>query len=320
MTRVKVNPERGASGRDSTGHDAGLDLVAPRVVTELERAFAKVTDAGLYLVATPIGNLSDISLRALAVLAKADVVYAEDKRHSGTLLSHFSIKAPLRSYHEYNAEKERPHILAALARGERVALISDAGTPLISDPGYKLVRDVIAEGHAVISIPGASAPLTALTAAGLPTDTFLFAGFLPTRKDARRGRIEALAQVPATLIFFEAPTRLAESLADLSACLGPRAGVVARELTKLNEDFVRGSLTELAVAYDGETVKGEIVILVGPPVSEEITDADIEERLKAALADLSLRDAARLIASELKVAKARVYDLGLAMKRSRDGG
>ena len=320
MTRVKVNPDRGAPGHDSIGRDGGFDLLAPRVVTELERAFAQVAKAGLYLVATPIGNLSDISLRALAVLAKADVIYAEDKRHSGTLLSHYAIKAPLRSYHEHNAEKERPHILAALARGERVALISDAGTPLISDPGYKLVRDVIAEGHSVTSIPGASASLTALTAAGLPTDTFLFAGFLPTRRDARRGRIEALARVPATLIFFEASTRLAESLADLSQCLGSRVGVVARELTKLNEDFVRGPLPELAAAYDGSAVKGEIVILVGPPVAEEITDADIEERLKAALGDLSLRDAARLIADELKIAKARVYDLGLAMKRARDGG
>ena len=297
-----------------------LHLVTQRVAGELERTFAQAQGAGLYLVATPIGNLADISLRALSVLARADVIYAEDKRHSATLLNHYAIKAPLRSYHEHNAEKERPNILAALTRGERVALISDAGTPLISDPGYKLVRDVVADGHAAISIPGASAPLTALTAAGLPTDTFLFAGFLPTRKEARRSRIKELAQVPATLIFFEAPTRLADSLGDLSEVLGQRQAVVARELTKLNEEFARGDLKELAAVYVERAVKGEIVILVGPPTAAEIADADIEERLEAALPEMSLRDAARVIADELDVPKARVYDLGLALKRAKDGG
>lgn len=296
-----------------------LALVKQRVAGELERAFGQSQAAGLYLVATPIGNLADISLRGLAVLGRADVIYAEDKRHSATLLNHYAIKVPLKSYHEHNAEKERPNILAALQRGERVALISDAGTPLISDPGYKLVRDVLAEGHTVISIPGASAPLTALTAAGLPTDTFLFAGFLPTRKEARRKRLEELERVPATLIFFEAPTRLADSLADASAILGRRSAVVARELTKLNEEFVRGELADLATEYRGQTVKGEIVILVGPPVTVEVTDAEIESRLNAALGEMSLRDAAREIADELSIAKARVYDLGLAMKRRQDG-
>lgn len=297
-----------------------LALVTQRVASELERAYAQSQAAGLYLVATPIGNLADISLRALAVLGKADVIYAEDKRHSATLLNHYAIKAPLRSYHEHNAEKERPNILAALQRGERVALISDAGTPLISDPGYKLVRDVLAEGHTAISIPGASAPLTALAAAGLPTDTFLFAGFLPTRREARRRRLEELARVPATLIFFEAATRLADSLADLSEVLGCRSVVVARELTKLNEEFVRGELADLAAEYRGQTVKGEIVVLVGPPAAVEVTDADIEVRLSETLETMSLRDAAREIADDLSVAKARVYDLGLAMKRRRDDG
>lgn len=311
------NPLR-KSGSESNGNR--LDLVTQLAAGELERAFAQTHAPGLYLVATPIGNLADISLRALAVLAKADVIYAEDTRHSATLLNHFGIKAPLRSYHEHNAEKERPNILSALQRGERVALISDAGTPLISDPGYKLVRDVIVQGHGVISIPGASSPLTALTAAGLPTDTFLFAGFLPARREARRRRIRALAQVPATLIFFEAPTRLDDSLADLSDILGRRGAVVARELTKLNEEFVRGELPDLAEAYRGRTVKGEIVVLVGPPTAAEVTDADIESRLSEALGEMSLRDAARAIADELGVAKARVYDLGLAMKRPQDGG
>jgi len=312
-------PDPDASSAVASGSAGRIELVVQRVSGELERAFAQTQEAGLYLVATPIGNLGDISLRALAVLARADVIYAEDKRHSATLLNHFAIKAPLRSYHEHNAEKERPNILAALETGERVALISDAGTPLISDPGYKLVRSVLAEGHAVISIPGASAPLTALTSAGLPTDTFLFAGFLPARKEARRGRIAELAQTPATLIFFEAPTRLAESLDDLSAVLGQRPAAVARELTKINEEFVRGELAELATHYRGRTVKGEIVILVGPPAPVEITDEDIKSRLAEALVELSLRDAARLIAEDLGVAKTRVYDLGLAIKRELDG-
>jgi 16S rRNA (cytidine1402-2'-O)-methyltransferase len=307
------------------GNADRLALVAQRVTNELERAFAQSQAAGLYLVATPIGNLADISLRALAVLGRADVIYAEDKRHSATLLNHFAIRAPLKSYHEHNADKERPNILAALQRGERVALISDAGTPLISDPGYKLVREVIAEGHAVISIPGASAPLAALTAAGLPTDTFLFAGFLPTRKEARRARLEELSRVPATLIFFEAPTRLADSLTELSANLGRRSAVVARELTKLNEEFVRGDVAELAADYSarsgrGEAVKGEIVILVGPPAAVEVTDAEIEVRLRESLTGMSLRDAARAISNDLNVAKARVYDLGLAIKRRQDDG
>jgi len=314
-----ATPDSDASSAVASGSAGRIELVVQRVSCELERAFAQTQEAGLYLVATPIGNLGDISLRALAVLARADVIYAEDKRHSATLLNHFAIKAPLRSYHEHNAEKERPNILAALETGERVALISDAGTPLISDPGYKLVRSVLAEGHAVISIPGASAPLTALTSAGLPTDTFLFAGFLPTRKEARRGRIAELAQTPATLIFFEAPTRLAESLDDLSAVLGQRPAAVARELTKINEEFVRGELAELATHYRGRTVKGEIVILVGPPAPVEITDEDIKSRLAEALVELSLRDAARLIAEDLGVAKTRVYDLGLAIKRELDG-
>lgn len=312
-------PGAGRSPFPVPGNTSRVDLVAQRVSGELERAFAQTQGAGLYLVATPIGNLADISLRAIAVLARADVIYAEDKRHSATLLNHFAIKAPLRSYHEHNAEKERPNILAALEKRERVALISDAGTPLISDPGYKLVRDVLAEEHAVISIPGASAPLTALTSAGLPTDTFLFAGFLPSRKEARRARITELAAVPATLIFFEAQSRLADSLDDLGAVLGQRSAVVARELTKLNEEFVRAELSELAAQYRERTIKGEIVIIVGPPAPVEITDLDIENRLAEALVELSLRDAARLIADDLGVAKARVYDLGLAIKRELDG-
>ena len=219
-----------------------------RAQAEIARLLTEPLAPGLYLVATPIGNLADITLRALSVLARADVVYCEDTRHSLTLTAHFGITTHLSPYHEHNAVRERPKILAALAGGRRVALISDAGTPLISDPGYKLVRDAIDAGHRVESLPGPSAALTALTSSGLPTDAFFFAGFLPARSAARRTRAEELKAVPSTLVFFEAPSRVAESLADLAAVLGPRPAAIARELTKRFETITRGTLTELAAA------------------------------------------------------------------------
>ncbi|HJZ42272.1 MAG TPA: 16S rRNA (cytidine(1402)-2'-O)-methyltransferase [Hyphomicrobiaceae bacterium] len=270
---------------------------------------------GLYLVATPIGNLADITLRALAILQRADVVYCEDTRHSRTLLAHFAISRATRAYHEHNAERERPRVLAELAAGKAVAVISDAGTPLISDPGYKLVREAIAAGHRVISLPGASATLAALGSAGLPTDAFLFAGFLPPRQGARRTRLAELKAVPATLVFFEAPSRLADSLADIAAVLGGREAAVARELTKLHEEVRRGTPAELAQWAAEAAPKGEMVILVGPPPAEEVSDEAIIARLEALLAEMSLRDAAKAAAEELGVPKSRVYDLGLALKR-----
>src|SRR5512145_294704 len=188
--------------------------VARRAAEEVEARLAQALSAGLYLVATPIGNLGDITLRALATLGRADLLYCEDTRHSGSLLAHFAIARPLRPYHEHNAQRERPRILAELAAGKSVALISDAGTPLVSDPGYKLVREALAAGHRVVSLPGPSAVLAALASAGLATDTFLFAGFLPVKQAARRTRLTQLKAVPATLLFFEAPSRLADCLAD----------------------------------------------------------------------------------------------------------
>jgi 16S rRNA (cytidine1402-2'-O)-methyltransferase len=291
---------------------------ARRAGEVLEGLLRQDLPAGLYLVATPIGNLGDITLRALAALACADVVYCEDTRHSRTLLAHYSISQPLRPYHEHNAERERPRILAELAAGKSVALISDAGTPLVSDPGYKLVRACIDAGHRVTSLPGPSALLAALGSAGLATDTFMFAGFLPARQGARRTRLGEVQAVPATLVFFEAPSRLAESLADIAEVLGSREAAVARELTKLHEEVRRGTPTELAAWATEATPKGEMVILVGPPLPQIVTDEAIAERLAVLLPAMSLGDAAKTVAGDLGVAKGRAYDIGLGLKKRAD--
>ena len=288
--------------------------VAHRAGEVLRELIARPLPAGLYVVATPIGNLADITLRALAVLARADVIYCEDTRHSRTLLAHFAISRPTRAYHEHNAERERPRVLAELAAGKSVALISDAGTPLISDPGYKLVREAIAAGHLVTSLPGPSAILASLAAAGLATDAFLFAGFLPPKQKARQSRMVELKSVPATLVFFEAPSRLAESLGDIAVALGSRETAVARELTKLHEEVRRGTPAELAQWAASAAPKGEMVILVGPPLAEVVTDEAIVARLQPLLAHTSLSDAARTVAQELGVPRGRVYDLALALK------
>ena len=273
---------------------------------------------GLYLVATPIGNLADITLRALAVLSQAVVVYCEDTRHSRTLIAHYAIGRQLRPYHEHNAERERPRILAELAAGKSVALISDAGTPLVSDPGYKLVRACLAQGHRVTAIPGPSALLAAIASAGLATDTFLFAGFLPARQGARRERLSELRAVPATLVLFEAPSRLAESLADIAAVLGSREAAVARELTKLHEEVRRGTPAELAQWADENHPKGEMVVLVGPPSAQAVTEEAIAEKLAPLLGEMSLSEAAKAVADALGVAKGRAYDVGLALKKAAD--
>jgi 16S rRNA (cytidine1402-2'-O)-methyltransferase len=298
----------------TTPHNAGP--LCDRVTDDLRRQLSADLPAGLYIVATPIGNLADITLRALATLARADVIYCEDTRHSRHLLAHFGISRPLRPYHEHNADEQRPRILADLARQSRIALISDAGTPLISDPGYKLVRDCIAQGHAVTAMPGASAILTSLAVAGLPTDAFMFAGFLPSRTGARQSRISELAAIPATLVFFEAPTRLVETLGDLAGGLGDRPAVVARELTKLHEEVARGSLSSLEAAYSDTPPKGEIVILVAAPEEQDVSDDEITGALAQALENMSLRDAAKVVADRFAVPKARVYDLGLKIRSS----
>jgi 16S rRNA (cytidine1402-2'-O)-methyltransferase len=286
-------------------------MVALRVGQEVGRLIVEPLPPGLYLVATPIGNLADITLRALSVLSRCDVIYCEDTRHSRTLTGHFGITTHLAAYHEHNGERERPKILGQLAQQRRVALISDAGTPLISDPGYKLVREVLEAGHRVESLPGPSAALTALTVSGLPSDAFLFAGFLPVKSAGRRARASELMAVPSTLIFFEAPTRVAEALLDLAAILGERQAAVARELTKRFETVVRGTLSEVAQAFQIGDARGEFVIVVGPPIDRVVDDLAISEHLTVALVTLSLRDAAKVVADQLGVPKSRVYDLGL---------
>lgn len=305
MEEVSLPDLSGLDGRD----------VAAALNLHVRNTFAEPIASGLYLVATPIGNLSDITLRALHVLARADVIYCEDTRHSRTLMERFAIKASLKPYHEHNAARQRPQILKALGGGARVALISDAGTPLISDPGYKIVREAAAEGHAVYSIPGASSALVAVTSSGLPTDTLLFAGFLPPKEAGRRKRIAALAATDATLIFFEAPHRLADALSDLLAELGDRPACIARELTKLHEEVCRGNLSALYNKINADPVKGECVIIVAPPLPEDLSDEEVSARLEPLLATSSLKDASRRLADELGINKSRIYDLGLALKK-----
>jgi 16S rRNA (cytidine1402-2'-O)-methyltransferase len=266
---------------------------------------------GLYLVATPIGNLADITLRALSVLARADVIYCEDTRHSAKLLQHYAIVTPTRPFHEHNEDREIERALKDIGSGKRIAVISDAGTPLVSDPGFKLVRAAAKAGFAIVSIPGPSAVLTALTASGLPMDVFFFAGFLPPKRAARRARLGELSQIPGSLVLFEAPHRLAETLHDMAEVLGDRAVVIAREMTKLHEEIVRGSLKALAEATQDAAPKGEIVLIVGPQEAQPIGDEAIRARLSEALEVMSLKDAAKALAEELGVPKARVYGLGI---------
>jgi 16S rRNA (cytidine1402-2'-O)-methyltransferase len=271
--------------------------------------------AGLYVVATPIGNLRDITLRALDVLAAADLVLAEDTRVGGKLLSAYGLSAKLERYDEHGAERTRPKALAALAQGKTVALISDAGTPLVSDPGFKLVREAAAEGYAVFPIPGASALLAGLSAAGLPTDRFLFAGFPPPKSAARRTFLEELAPIRSTLVFFEGGSRLAASLADMAAVLGgEREAVVCRELTKLYETFYRGPLSDLAADPKLDAPKGEIVILVGPGREAEASGADVDAALTDALARLRPAEAAAEVAKALGLPRREVYQRAMALR------
>jgi len=283
------------------------------------RVIADPIEPGLHIVATPIGNLGDVTLRALATLAAADAILAEDTRVSGRLTSRFEIATPFIAYHEHNAAQSRPRILERLSEGQALALISDAGTPLISDPGYKLVAEAVAAGISVTSLPGPSAALTALTLSGLPTDRFFFEGFLPHKSAARRERANALSLVPATLIFYEAPSRLAESLADLAAELGPRPAAVARELTKMFEETRRGDLAGLAADYStGPAPKGEIVIVVGPPSLAPALDADaLDREIRAALEALSVKDAAAAVAARTGLPRREVYGRALQLAGER---
>jgi 16S rRNA (cytidine1402-2'-O)-methyltransferase len=280
---------------------------------------AKALAPGLYLVATPIGNLADMTLRGLETLAAADLIACEDTRVTRRLLDHYGIATPMCPYHDHNAATARPKILSRLAEGAAIALVSDAGTPLISDPGYKLVRAAHAAGYRVTTIPGASAVLAAVATSGLPTDRFFFEGFLPTKPTARRSRIAQLAAIPATLVLFESGPRLTEALADLAAGLGPREATICRELTKLHEEVRRGELATLAAAYaQGAELRGEIVIVVAPPAPAVSSVEDVDTLLRQALRDLSLKDAVSAVAKATGRARRDVYQRALAMAKSGD--
>lgn len=275
---------------------------------------------GLHLVATPIGNLRDISIRALETLAGADVIACEDSRVTRKLLDHYGIATPLTPYHEHNAASARPKLLERLAAGESVALVSDAGTPLISDPGYKLVRAAREFGHPVTAIPGPSSVLAALSGAALPTDRFFFEGFLPAKASQRQARIAELARIPATLVLFESGTRLAESLAALAAGLGDREAAVCRELTKLHEEFRRGTLSALAQDYAcGAEARGEIVIVIAPPERREALPdaAELDAMIEAALTRHSVKDAAGEIADVTGLPRREIYQRALHLAKEK---
>ncbi len=273
-------------------------------------------------MATPIGNLGDISLRALEVLAKADLVACEDTRTTRKLLTAHGIAAKLTAYHDHNAARVRPKLIKRLDCGEAVALVSDAGTPLISDPGYKLVAAAAEAKVAVIAVPGASAALAAMTVSGLPSDRFLFAGFLPNKSGARRRALAELAPVPASLVIYESARRLPAALADMAEVLGPRPAAVARELTKLHEEVRRGTLAALAEHYGrAGPPKGELVVVVGPPGPDDAAAPDAEvldAQLRAALRRASLRDAVAAVAEATGLPRRQVYARALELMEEAD--
>ena len=271
---------------------------------------------GLAIVATPIGHSRDITLRALDILGRADWIACEDTRVTAKLLAIHGISRPLVAYHEHNAEKARPKLIERLKGGETVALVSDAGTPLVSDPGYKLVRACIEEGIPVMPVPGASSVLAALVVSGLPTDRFFFAGFLPSKSAARRRALADVAEIPGSLVFLESARRLAASLTDMAGVLGPRDAMIGREMTKMFEETRRGPLDDLAAHYKSEgPPRGEVTIVVAPFKKEAVDDAGLDRRLKAALKNSSVRDAATEVAAVTGLARRKVYTRALELQK-----
>jgi len=301
----------------SSGNEQDSYGVFAAVHRELSGLLARPLAPGLYLVATPIGNLADTSLRAIATLIQADLLYCEDTRHSRRLLDRYGINRKLRSLHDHNEEAETTAILRELSAARPVALMSDAGTPLISDPGYKLARAASGAGHKVFAIPGPSAVLAALSASGLPTDCFTFAGFLPARSGQRLERLRELQSVAGTLIFFEAPGRLEATLGAMAEVFGPDCkGAVARELTKLHEETRQGSLAELRHWSASEAPRGEFVILIAPVRAADTAASDGE--ILAALAQCaghSVRDRVDAVAAQLRAPRKKVYDLALRSRK-----
>lgn len=270
---------------------------------------------GLYLVATPIGNLGDITARAARLLAGCDLIACEDTRVSAKLLQSLSVTTPTLAYHDHNAARQRPKLMAKLAQGARIALISDAGTPLIADPGYKLVQDCYDQGIAVTALPGPSAVTTALMLSGLPTDRYFFGGFLPQKPGKRSAMLDELGGLAASLVFFESPQRLPTSLADLAKHWGDRPAAVARELTKRFEEVRRGSLSALADHYaQAGPPKGEIVLVIGPAPLVQTSDQDLDALLKQALATQSVKEAVAQVAQVTGLPKRTVYQRALALK------
>ncbi|SKA05568.1 16S rRNA (cytidine(1402)-2'-O)-methyltransferase [Consotaella salsifontis] len=281
------------------------------------RFAATKPEPGLYLVATPIGNLSDITLRALQIIAGADRLVCEDTRVTAKLLARFGIERRMSPYHEHNAARAGEALIEALERGESIALVSDAGTPLVSDPGERLAKAAIERGIPVFPVPGASAALAALLVSGLPAESFFFAGFLPPKEAARRTRLEELCRIPATLLLYEAPHRIAESLADMARVLGDeRRASVCRELTKAHETVYRGELSALAGEFSAmESIKGEIVVVVAPPAAEAAASAeDADAILAGLLAEMKPTKAAQEAARLTGLSRRDLYARALAMK------
>jgi len=275
--------------------------------------------AGLHLVATPLGNLADVSLRSLAVLAAADIVLCEDTRITSRLMQRYSIETRLKPYHDHNAASVRPMLLERLAAGAAIALVSDAGMPMVSDPGYKLVRECVEQGIAVDVVPGPTAPVTALALSGLPSDRFLFAGFLSARQGARIRQLRELSAIPATLLVFESAARIAASLGDIADCMGDRPMAVAREMTKLHQEVLRGDARSiLGQLSNRPALKGEITMVIGPPDAvEKISEADVSSRLSDLLRDHPASKAASILAKQTGRPRAGLYDLAVAMKNAR---
>lgn len=288
----------------------------PNDTQEACKPSPKPLSPGLYLVATPIGNAADITLRALDVLARADLVLCEDTRISGKLLSIHGLRASLQSYHEHNAERVRPMVLDRLKKGAVIALISDAGMPLISDPGYKMVDDCVKQGIALTALPGASSSLTALVLSGLPTDRFFFQGFLPSKTTARKKILGEISTIPGTLIFLESAKRLGRSLADMAEVLGARPAAVGRELTKYYEEVRRGSLVELAKHYaNAGPPKGEITLCVGAALpATDLSDDDLDLLLTEALKGQSVKEVAAAFAARSHLSKRDIYARAQAIK------
>lgn len=306
------------SGYDQTTGRERSTFTAFGLAAEAQRI-----SPGLHIVATPIGNLQDVSFRALNVLAAADAILAEDTRVTKVLLAHYGISTPLIAYNDHSAPVIRPRMIARLESGQALALVSDAGTPLVSDPGYKLVEAAIEAGIPVTGVPGPSAVLSALVLSGLPTDRFFFEGFLPPKSAARRTRLETLASIPGTIVLFESARRLPEMLADAAAVLGDRPAVIARELTKLFETVRRGRLPSLAaiLAEEGPP-KGEIVVLIAPPEEGaergEAADADLDARLRAVLDQHSIKDATAIVTGETGRPKREVYQRALQLAKGAE--